>query len=140
MYTHASHRHHSLRIASFFQAFQAYKCTFPNLSLFVLISVTFLSPHLLSLSLNPFVFDFLSVFLLLSSLCFSLLGSILTPLNAKALINQCRVALFHRDPKQLVSSSVCLFVAAARPSVSAHGTPICMQCPLRNCASLINRL
>ncbi len=49
----------------------------------------------------------LSLALLIVSL--SLLGSILTPLNARALINQCRVVLFHRDPKLLVSSPICLY-------------------------------
>lgn len=91
-------------------------CTFPNLSLFVLISLLpFFLPicsyyHSILLSLT------LSLSLLLSSLCFSLLGSILTPLNARALINQCRVALFHRDPKQLVSFPVCLCL------------PVCCRC------------
>lgn len=71
----------------------------------------------------------------------SLLGSILTPLNARALINQCRVVLFHRDPKLLVSSlsSSILSVAAAHPSVSAHGMPVCMQSPLQNLC-LVNRM
>lgn len=93
-------------IASFSSFRSLQMCTFLiSPSLFLLLRYLF-SPHLNLLSLNPSGFDF--VFLLLSSLCVSLLGSILTPLNARALINQCRVALFHRDPKQLVSFPVCL--------------------------------
>lgn len=87
---------------SSFPSIQMY--TFPSLSFFALISVPFFLSTAFALTITQSFSDFLHLF---SSLCLSLLGSILTPLNARALINQCRVVLFHRDPKQLVSSSVC---------------------------------
>lgn len=65
----------------------------------------------------------LSLSLSCSSSCVFLLGSILTPLNARALINQCRVALFHRDPKQLVSFPTCRCLPVCCPS---RCTSVCL--------------
>lgn len=83
-----------------------------SLCLFLCLTVIWTVTHRLSLTLCHWFSP--SSPSLSCSLCLSLIGSILTPLNARALINQCRVALFHRDPKQLVSSppaAVCLSVA-----------------------------
>lgn len=110
-YNHASHINLSLAYCLSFSSIQM--STFPSLSLFALFSLNCICSqhHSVLLWLSS---SLLALALLIVSL--SLLGSILTPLNARALINQCRVVLFHRDPKQLVSSPVCFCL------------PVCCRC------------
>lgn len=96
-----------------------------SLSLCSYFSVSSLSHYCLDCHsfTDPLWFFHPSFSFLLFLLCLSLLGSILTPLNARALINQCRVALFHRDPKQLVSCPTCRCMPVCCPS---RCTSVCL--------------
>lgn len=75
--------------------------------LFMFLCFFFPCCNLISLLIFLFPSFFLSTKLSLSSLSFlslhQLLGSILTPLSARAQTSQSRAALCHRDQKQLVS-------------------------------------